>query len=170
MNPRWRKTMAWLSSLLTLGALILGAGCRTTAPALGPVDLESGGWEVAEVPAVWRPRRGAPELTGELLLARAPSGDRLVQFSKQGLPVVSALVRSNRWQITSSLQPGRYTGRLPLRRAVLWLMLERLPPNSPAASRAAAGGWRLVPGSAATSWLLTNSVSGETLEGFGPTP
>ncbi len=152
-------------SVLALSYLLVGTSCRTS-PHLAPVDLESGGWEVAEVPAVWRPRRGAPELIGELLVLRSATGDRMVQFSKQGLPVVTAQVGSNRWQISSSLRVGVYTGRLPARRAVLWLLLDGLPPPAPSAH---ASGWRLITNAEAGNWFLTNLLTGESLEGVaGP--
>jgi hypothetical protein len=51
------------------------------------VNLASPGWTVQETQAVWQPKREAPELIGELLVATHPDGSRLVQFSKQSLPL-----------------------------------------------------------------------------------
>jgi hypothetical protein len=147
--------------LLGIILFVAGTGCRTL-PVMAPIDLEAGRWEVAEVPAVWRPRRGAPELTGELLVVRSAAGDRMVQFSKQGLPVVTAQVRSNRWQISSSLRGGVFRGRLPARRAVLWLLIDGCPPSPPPDRRS---GWQLSLGAASGRWALTNHQTGEWIEG-----
>jgi hypothetical protein len=143
-----------------LGAALL-TGC--SGPRLAPVDLSAPGWRLQEVAAVWRPRREAPELAGELMLATHPSGERLVQFSKQALPLVTAQVGTNGWGLTSSLRPGRFGGRNQPTERVPWFQLTNLPPvEPPATSR-----WRL-DFTAEGLWRLTDARTGETLEGMVP--
>ncbi|MFO1460908.1 MAG: hypothetical protein U1G08_16075 [Verrucomicrobiota bacterium] len=145
------------TALLLLGLLSLGAGC-STAPTFPTVDLSEAGWKVRELPAVWRPRRGAPELTGELLVA-VNGGSRLVQFSKQGLPVLTAQTSTNGWRISSALQSGSHTGRLPPPRQVLWFLIDRSPPTSAVPSP-----WRLEDRGSGGGWTLSNPRTGESLE------
>ncbi len=143
-----------------LGAALL-AGC--SGPRLAPVDLSAPGWRVQEVAAVWRPRREAPELAGELLLAAHPSGERLVQFSKQALPLVTAQVATNGWGLSSSLRAGRFGGRARPTERVPWFQLTNLPPAVPPAT----SWWRLDT-TAEGHWRLTHERTGETLEGMVP--
>lgn len=146
--------------VVLLGAAFL-TGC--SGPRLAPVDLSAPGWRVQEVAAVWRARRAAPELAGELLLATHPNGERLVQFSKQALPLVTAQVGTNGWGLTSSLRAGRFGGRNQPTERVPWFQLTNLPPAElPATSR-----WRL-DFTAEGLWRLTDSRTGETLEGMVP--
>ena len=141
---------------------LLLSGCMT-APALPPVDLSQPGWDVRESPALWRPRRDAPELAGELLVA-VHGKDRLVQFSKQGLPVVTAVVTSNRWQVTSALRAGTHGGRLPAPAGVLWFAVDASPPTTRLERP-----WRLDEEGPEDRWRLTNTRTGEFLE-VVPTP
>lgn len=141
---------------------LLLSGCMT-APALPPVDLSQPGWDVRESPALWRPRREAPELAGELLVA-VHGKDRLVQFSKQGLPVVTAVVMSNRWQVTSALRAGTHGGRLPAPAGVLWFVVDASPPKAQLEHP-----WSLNQDGPEGRWRLTNTRTGEFLE-VVPTP
>jgi hypothetical protein len=155
------------SVLMAVIAALSGTlgGCTSIAP-LPPVDPHAPGWQVREVSAVWRPRRGAPELIGELLFAANPtSAARLVQFSKQGLPLVTAQVATNGWEISSPLSPGGHRGRLPAPGRVLWFQLDALPPGSKPASP-----WRLLSESPVGGWTLVNDRTGESLEVVVPPP
>ena len=118
-----------------------------------------------EISALWRPRTGAPELIGELLVAaNQDTGERLVQFSKQGLPIVITQISDHRWQVSSPLSPGIHLGRLPAPGRVLWFHLDALPPTQNAPPP-----WRLVTNLPAGGWRLVNDRSGESLEA-GPSP
>ncbi len=153
-----RDGVRW-SLPLVVGALL--SGCA--APRLAPADLSAPGWRVQEVPAVWRPRRDAPELIGELLVATHPGGDRLVQFSKQALPVVTAQVAEGGWVLSSPLRRGRFGGRRNPTDRVPWFRLSGLPPGAEAGS----GRWRLTP-LPDGAWRLSNDRTGESLEGVAP--
>ncbi len=123
------------------------------------MDLQEPGWTVQETAAAWKPRREAPELLGELMVAHHPDGSRFVQFSKQGLPLVTAQLTPEAWQIASSLRKGRYGGRRPAPSQILWFRLESLPPNS-----AWPAPWKFSQGDSG-SWTLTQTRTGERLEG-----
>ena len=137
------------------------AGCA--GPELPPVNLAAPGWQVRETQAVWRPKREAPELIGELLVATHPDGSRLVQFSKQSLPLVTAQVATNGWNISSPLRSGRFGGTHAPTDRVPWFQLMELPPtNAPKSPR-----WQLHTETNGT-WRLANGHTGESLEGVAP--
>lgn len=144
------------------GAIVAVVACLTTgcvAPRLAPADLTEPGWRVQEVPAVWCPKRGAPELTGELLLASHPDGRRLVQFSKQSLPLVTAQMDARSWCISSSVRSGRWGGALPPTDRVPWFLFTELPP-----ARVASPRWNLSVAPDGT-WRLVSLAKGEFVEG-----
>ena len=139
---------------------VLATGC--IVPRLAPVDLAAPGWRVQETQAVWCPRAGAPELLGELLVATHPDGRRLVQFSKQNLPLVTAQANSGGWALSSSLRKGRFGGKGRPTTRVPWYQLTELPPAAPEEK----SGWRLT--ESAIGWRLAHSGTGEYLEGARP--
>lgn len=162
MNGPSRRRPRGSAWLLILLLLLLAAGCASSRP-LPPVDFQAPGWTVQESAAVWKPRREAPDLLGELMVAHHPDGSRFVQFSKQGLPIVTAQLTPDAWQITSSLRKGRYGGRRPAPSQVLWFRLESLPPTPTSTSNWRAP-WELIPDPSG-SWTITQTRTGERLEG-----
>lgn len=155
MKPN-RKTLRLLIALIAAAA----AGC--VAPRLQPVDLSVPGWRVQEAQAVWCPGGNAPELVGELLVATHADGRRLVQFSKQNLPLVTAQVGPGGWALTSSLRQGRFGGKGQPTARVPWFQISGLPPASPATG----SGWQLTKSD--SGWRLANARSGEYVEGALP--
>lgn len=147
-------------SLCLTGALCLSAGCAT--PRLPPADFAQPGWRVQETQAVWRPGRDAPELVGELLVAVRDDGSRVVQFSKQSLPMVTAQSATNGWRLTSPLRAGDYAGSPPPTDRVPWFQLDALPPRATTSPR-----WDLTR-TAEGGWKLTNPRTGEVLEAGAP--
>jgi hypothetical protein len=145
-----------------LGWLALAAACVTGCASrqLPPTDLTAPGWTQQHVEAVWRPREGAPELVGELLVATHPDGSRWVQFSKQGLPLVLARTTPSGWTLQSPLRSRGLAGRGPAPDRGPWFQLDHLPPSPPASNR-----WRLTL-QADGSWRLAHPRRGEVLEGF----
>lgn len=158
VKTRWPK----LRVPLVLAALALtGAGCTTVD--LPPVDLKQPGWVVRETAAIWQPRSTTAALAGELLSARRSDGSTYVQFSKQGLPLLTARSTAHAWEISSPLRPRRYSGRL--RRSMPpdrppWFHCATVPPAPPTGSR-----WKVVhqPDGA---WRLENPATGEFIEGL----
>lgn len=152
----WMLRWWWVGALAVFAGL--GSGCAVRPPA--PLDLARPGWVVTQAPALWTPRRGAPELSGEILLARHATEGRLVLFSKQGLPVVTAREAAGTWTIESSLQPGVHAGRGRPPARVPWFWLEELPPVARPPSP-----WEVGEGDAGR-WRWLNSRTGEVLEGI----
>src|ERR1051326_7726881 len=97
-------------TLILLSVCLLLLGCRT-APILGPVNLQSPGWSIRQGQAVWHRPKGGPEIAGDLLLATRAEGKSMVQFSKNGFPLMIAESLPNQWQVELPAQNKRYSGR-----------------------------------------------------------
>jgi hypothetical protein len=148
-NERYWKFAAPLISS------IFGWGCSTaTLPA---IDLAQPGWTVQRIEAVWTPRLGAPELTGEVTIANHATEGRLVLFSKQGLPLVSARTVTNRWTLASPLKRGAYGGRGLPPRQVPWFLL-----TDSQEIQKVSKPWLVE--TTATGWQISNPMTGEKLE------
>ena len=155
MNLNGFLQRCWLAGI-PFGALLWLTGCM--GPKLGPVDLREPGWVVRESQVVWRPRREAPELVGELMVATNPDGRRLVQISKQSLPLVTAQQSALGWNLSSTLRRGRFGGPLPATDRVPWFQFSALPPTSPTSIR-----WKLERHTNGW-WRLSNFNTGEQVE------
>jgi len=145
--------------LIWLFLLLCGGGCASISP-LPPANLKDPVWTVREGQAVWKAKRDAPEIAGEILVATQPDGRAFVQFTKTPFPFVIAQATTNSWQIESPTQNKRYSGpgRAPGR--LIWLQLPaaltgRPPPKPWSWQRKENNGW-----------LLENGKSGESLEGY----
>ena len=103
-------------------ANIAGSGCCLhfgfrlclrchTVPPLPPVNLTEPGWTVLQGQAVWRTKKDAPEIAGELFVATNPDGRSFVQFTKTPLPFVVAQTTTNSWQIHFVPNDKTYSGR-----------------------------------------------------------
>ena len=141
--------------LILLGLVAGTVGC--TLHRMPPWNLEAPGWSSHEAAAVWRPRQGAPELTGELLIVNHIDGARLVQFSKQGIPLVVTRVDRQGWDIRSPMQSSVHSGKGRPPAGVLWFLVDEFPPSRPAHS---AWSLRLLD----DAWILENKAKGEFLE------
>ena len=139
--------------------LFCAAGCRLI-PALPPANLSEPGWRVREGQAVWRAKREAPEIAGEILLATRADGRAFVQFTKTPFPFLIGQSTTNRWQAELPTQNRRYSGPGKPPRRLMWLYLPRLlsgeaPPKG--------WNWRDLGGG---RWQLENKKTGEMLEGY----
>jgi len=137
------------------------AGCRTVHP-LPPANLSEPGWKVREGQAVWRSKKDAPELAGEILVAtrHGPEHATFVQFTKSPLPFMVAQTTGNSWQIHSVPDNRTYTGRGKPPSRIMWLHLADClagrPPPKP---------WQWE-ASNDDHWRLYNPLTGESLEGY----
>src|SRR5262249_22496427 len=86
--------------------LICAAGCHFMPPA----NLTEPGWRVREGQAVWRAKREAPEIAGEILLATRSDGRTFVQFTKTPFPFLIGQTTTNRWQAELPTENRRYSG------------------------------------------------------------
>ena len=149
------------SSIILFSALLLVLcvpACRTLPP-LPSVNLAEPGWTVREGQAIWRPKRAAPEIAGEILVATQHDGRALVQFTKTPFPFVSARTQTNAWQIEFPTQNKRYSGRGEPPARLLWFQLPRVISGAPTLK-----GWTWH--SEAERWRLENVSTGESLEGY----
>jgi hypothetical protein len=123
------------------------------------VDLAEPGWTVRRGEAVWRAKRNAPEIAGEILLATNRDGRTFVQFTKTPFPFVVARSTTNAWQIESPAQNRRYSGGGAPPARLIWLQLPRALADS-----ALPEDWSWQ--SSSNSWRLANLSNGESLEGY----
>lgn len=141
-----------------LPILVLSCGCQTTTKSL---FIASGpGWHVQEGQALWRPRKGYPEIGGEVVMASHEDGRCLIQFAKTPMALVVAQTTGTNWLIQFPPAQMSFSGRRHPSARFAWLYLhaalsgERLAPPF-RFEREPEGGWR-----------LENTRSGETLKGF----
>ena len=125
-----------------------------------PVNVREPGWNVQQGQAVWRSRRNAPEIAGELVVAMHPDGRLLVQFTKTPLPFVVAQATIDSWQVQFVPQNKVYSGRGHPPARLIWLHLPQClrggePPGDLSWRQLANQGWR-----------LENRSTGESLEGY----
>src|SRR5262249_26985281 len=110
--------------LSILGLLFLTNfnGCMT-APPLPKADLSAPGWTVRQGQTVWHPRKDAPEIAGELLVATRADGSSFVQFTKTPFPFAIAQTSPAGWQIEFPPQNKRFAahGKPPAR--IVWFQL-----------------------------------------------
>ena len=100
------------------------AGCRT-APTLAPLDLSGPGWQVRQGQALWRNKADAPEIAGEVVLATHQDGRAFVQFLKNPLPLLTAQIGTNSWQIEFIPEKRTISGRRGIPTQLIWLYLLR---------------------------------------------
>ena len=153
LERHWCRFLLWSALLACCG------GCMTGGKSLFTVS--GSGWQVQQGQALWCPRRGYPELGGDLLVARHEDGRCYLEFAKTPMVLVSVQTTPTRWRV---LFPPRHIGfkggGQPSLRYSCWAFLpaalggKPLPPALRYEPKAD-GGWRLV-----------NTRSGETMEGF----
>ena len=150
--------LGWVFCAFFLPILWLTTGCQTANRSL--FTIAGPGWKVQEGQALWRPRRGMPELGGEVLLARHADGACLVQFAKTPLPLVLAQTTRTNWLIQFPPRHMGFGGRHTPPQRFAWLYLHCLLAGEPLGADLRGecrpdGHWR-----------LENVRSGETLEGY----
>ena len=155
LDGRSRRLSLWSVLLATL---VLCAGCQTSVQSL--FTASGLGWRVQEGQALWRPRKGLPEIAGDLVVVRDENQRCLLQFSKTPITLVTAQTTSNRWLIQFPPRQWSFSGhhRPPARFAWLYLPMglsgQPLPPPFRFEPKPD-GGWR-----------LENTSTGESMEGF----
>src|SRR6185369_13473166 len=103
-------TLRIICSAVLLSVLASSNGCRTIAP-LPPVDTARPGWTLRQGQALWRTKKDAPEIAGELLLATNPDGQTMLQFTKNPLPFVTVQTSNELWQIEFVPQKRSFSGK-----------------------------------------------------------
>jgi hypothetical protein len=157
-NGQVRRSQPLVSFIFFL-LLFCQPGCQTI-PTLPTANLAEPRWSVRQGQAVWRTKKDAPEIAGELLVATNPDGRSFLQFTKTPLPFVVAQTTAKSWQIQFVPENKTYSGRGTPPKRLIWLYLPRClagspPPKSWSWQRLENDGWR-----------LENQTIGESLEGF----
>ena len=138
--------------------ILFGIGCRSLPP-LAPVNLNEPGWTVREGQAVWRAKKDAPEIAGEILLGTAKDGRTFVQFTKTPFPFVIARTETNSWQIESPTQNKRFAGPGHPPNRIIWFHLP-----SALSGKSVPRLWSWEPKN--DQWHLENKTTGESLDGY----
>lgn len=147
------------ASVLLLGLAVMATSCRTIPP-LRPADTAKPGWTVRQGQGVWRARADAPEIAGEVLFASHPSGEAVLQFTKNPIPFVTVQTSNALWQIEFVPQKRTFSGRGTPTPRLLWVHLARglqggAMRDSLRFTNDSSGGWQ-----------ISNPSSGETISGF----
>lgn len=146
------------TSLLTLVALVILAGCRTPDP-LPAADVSQPGWRVEHGQALWKPAARKREIAGDLLLATGPGRECLVQFAKTPFPLVTARQTKDAWQIEFGAGARRVGGLGEAPARWVWFDLARMRRGA-----AARGFGPLADAGNSAHCGLTNATTGERLE------
>lgn len=147
--------------LVLVFAMALG-GCQSLPPQ-PLMDLSEPGWTIRQGQAVWKAKRGAEGVAGDLLVAMHWNGRNFVQFIKPPLPFVAAQSDTNFWQVQYFAQNKTYSGHGQPPERILWL---QLPVNLATFLSARRDTDWSISRDRGGSWQFTNEVTGESLDGF----
>ena len=153
-----RHFRPWQAAALLLVALVFGS-CRTVPP-LRPVNLSEPGWNLHQGQALWRTKRDAPEVAGEIIFATSARGATLLQLTKNPLPFVTVQTSGESWQIEFVPERRRLSGQGTPNTRLLWIHLARAlngtrPPPSLKFEQTEPHGFR-----------IENPRTGEVITGF----
>lgn len=159
MGLRFIRLILGLCGVIIVTLVVLTTGCRTSGEA-ARISNSGPGWRVLNGQAVWRPGFNRPELSGDLLVARHENGSYIFDFEKTPLPMTMGHTTSTNWLIQFPARRFSFGGKgqPPVRFAWLYLgaALDSKPLPKPFHfERKPDGGW-----------LLQNTHSGESIEGF----
>ena len=150
--------VAYRSFAVILVVILFGTGCRSLPP-LPPVNLSEPGWTLKEGQAVWRSKRNAPEIAGEIMVATGKDGGTFVQFTKTPFPFIIARTQTNSWQLEVPTRNKRYAaaGHPPER--IIWF---HLPQALAGLELQKPWSWQ----AKENQWRLENRSTGQSLEGY----
>jgi len=146
---------------LISGALVL-SGCQIGSHATSKSLFQAspGGWTVQQGQALWRPKRGMPELAGNVVLGRRADGCCFVAFEKTPITIASVETTPTQWLIRFPEARMEFSGRGPGPTRFAWLYLPAALAGQPLP---ACFRFQRKPGGA---WRLENPGTAETLEGY----
>ncbi len=138
---------------------VSGVSCRSLPP-LPAVNLTEPGWKLHQGQALWRSKKDAPEIAGEILFAQGEDGQTLLQMTKTPLPFVTVQTSGAGWQIEFVPQQRRFSGQGTPTARLLWVHLARAlngtkPPPALRFEQTEAHGF-----------TLENLATGEMISGF----
>jgi hypothetical protein len=143
--------------LAFLAGIFFFCGCATTPNNL--FTASGPGWHIQQGQALWTPKRGGPQIGGDIVLATDGNGRSLVQFDKTPLTIVTVQTTPDQWLIHFP-QGGLWKGHKPAPTRTIWLYLGDAIAGKPLPKplhfeQKPDGNWR-----------LENTKTGEILEGF----
>ena len=112
----------WPTGLLLL--LIIASSCRTTSKPAA-IDLSGPDWKTRQGQALWRSKKDAPEIAGEVIVGTNSTGRAFLQFLKNPLPLVTAENSSDRWSIEFIPEHQSFSGAATPPVQLTWLHLLR---------------------------------------------
>jgi len=115
---------SWLRAASLLLLAIFVTSCRTIPP-LPAVNLSEPGWTLHQGQALWRSKKNAPEIAGEILFATRAGGQTMLQMTKNPLPFVSVQTRGDEWQIEFVPQQRTFSGKGTPTPRLMWVHLAR---------------------------------------------
>ncbi len=145
--------------LLTFGLLITSSACRTVPP-FTTVDFTRAGWKIKSGQAIWKVKKDAPEIAGELTFASNPNGRTVLQMTKTPFPMAIAQLQADKWQIEFPTENRTYSGRGEPPKRLAWLHLAKALKGEKLLAP-----WKFEQADP-TNWRLENLQSGEVIEGF----
>lgn len=154
----WRGGTAastWIFPAICAG-MILALGCAGR-PDFEPAPLQAEGWRQMRGQLVWRPSANGPEVVGDILLARGPAGEQVVEFSK-GIPIMTARSGAGGWLVDVAARNIKRSGRGKPPKVGWFLVAE-----AAFDARVSARGWKLEAG-ADGGWTLERPRTGERFE------
>lgn len=104
--------------------LIFASSCRTP-PKAAPIDLSGSDWQTRQGQALWRSKKDAPEIAGEVVLGTNSTGRAFLQFLKNPLPLVTAENSPDRWSIEFIPEQRSFSGGGTPPVQLTWLHLLR---------------------------------------------
>lgn len=153
------RLLLGICGVALLAVVVFTTGCVTFGEATR-ISTSGPGWRVFNGQAVWRPGRRAPELGGDLVVARHENGSYLFDFEKTPLPMTLGHTTSTNWLIEFPARQYTFAGKGQPPVRFTWLYLGAALDDKPLPKplrfeRKPDGGW-----------LLENTRSGEIIEGF----
>ena len=143
---------------ICLGCGIFLTACNTMP--LPPANFNEPGWTIQQGQAVWRAKREAAELAGEVLLAEHSDGRTILQFTKTPFPFVITQATPKSWQLEVPAQNKKYSGPGKPPARISWFhlppALKGIAPPKP---------W-IFQKPDNENWHLENKKTGEMIEGF----
>src|ERR1043166_2479208 len=104
--------------------LFFSLGCKSLPP-LPAANLSEPGWKTRHGQAVWKPKKDAPEIAGELLIATNSDGRTFVQFTKTPFPFAIAQTTRDGWQIEFGAVNKKFSGRGKPWERFVWFQIPR---------------------------------------------
>ena len=113
-----------ISCIVCLLALIVSS-CHTSPKAASRIDLSGPDWRTRQGWALWRTKKDAPEIAGEVIIGTNSTGRAFLQFLKNPLPLVTAENTPDHWSIEFVPERRSFSGGGTPPVQLTWLHLLR---------------------------------------------